>query len=57
MDGDTTSGKEGNLVDMPEREPFDFSSVPNILDAIPAEDGPKPRKKKKQQRQEGECLK
>jgi exosome complex exonuclease RRP6 len=52
MDGYTASGKKD---DTPAQEPFDFASVPNILDAIPTEDGPKPRKKKKQQRQEGEC--
>jgi hypothetical protein len=52
MDGDMASGEKD---DIPAQEPFDFAAVPNILDAIPTEGGPKPRKKKKQQRQEGEC--
>ena len=55
-DGGQTGARKHHLVDTPEQEPFDFSSVPNILDEISiTEEGAKPRKKKKQKRQEGEC--
>ena len=52
-----TGAKKHHLADTSEQEPFDFSSVPNILDEITiTEEGAKPRKKKKQKRQEGECI-